>query len=112
MSKTQVKHFLYQIKPSRDELISESYEWTEEEIEIGKAHFSYLQQATEEGIVILAGRSLDGIGPAIVIIEVESEEEAREFMQNDPFCASGLMFTTLHPFRAALMRKRLQDECQ
>ena len=57
------------------------------------------------GIVLLAGRSLDGKGPAIVILDAETEDEARRFMQNDPFVTRGLMRATLHPFRAALIRK-------
>ena len=72
---------------------------------IGQAHFAYLEQATQDGIVLLAGRSQDGVGPAIVIIEAGSEDEARNFMDNDPFVASGLMRASLHPFRAALVRK-------
>ena len=51
----------------------------------GEAHVERLKRATKDGIVILAGRSLDGIGPAVVIFEVESEEEARCFMEGDPF---------------------------
>ena len=43
---------------------------------IAEAHFAYLQKATREGIVLLAGRSQDGVGPAIVIFEAESEEAA------------------------------------
>lgn len=54
--------------------------------------------------MILAGRSLDGVGPAVVIFEAASEEEARRFMESDPFVAGGLMRATLHPFRAALVR--------
>ena len=55
--------------------------------------------------MLLAGRSLDGKGPAIVILEAASEEEARRLMERDPFVASGLMRATLHPFRPALVRE-------
>ena len=55
--------------------------------------------------MLLAGRSLDGVGPAIVILEDETEEAAQKFMENDPFVASGLMRASLHPFRAALVRE-------
>ena len=96
--------FIYHFDPVRPELVTNPDAWTEAEMRIGKAHFAYLKKATQEGIVILAGRSLDGIGPAVVIIEVESEDTAREFMKNDPFVASGLMRARLHPFRAALVR--------
>jgi uncharacterized protein YciI len=51
--------------------------------------------------VLIADRSSDGIGSAIVIFEAVSEEAAREFMENDPFILGGLMRASLHPLRAA-----------
>jgi uncharacterized protein YciI len=100
----QRKQFIYVIEPSRPELTTDPDAWTDEENQIATQHFAYLKQATEEGIVILAGRSPDGIGPAVVIFEASSEDQARRFMENDPFMASGLMHARLHPFRAALLR--------
>ena len=85
-------------------MITEPDAWTEEDLRIAREHFAYLKNATKEGIVLLAGRSLDGEGPAIVIVEATSEEEARRFMEADPFVAGGLMRANLHPFRAALVR--------
>jgi uncharacterized protein YciI len=54
--------------------------------------------------VLLAGRSQDGVGPALVIVEADSEAEARRFMEADPFVANGLMRARLHPYRVALVR--------
>ncbi len=96
--------FVYVFDPVRPELVTDPDAWTEEDIHIANEHFAYLQKATSDGIVILAGRSLDGLGPAIVIFEADSEEDARSFMQADPFVAGGLMRASLHPFRAALVR--------
>ena len=104
MADKNVKQFIYHFEPVRPELVTDPDAWTEEDIRTGEAHFAYLKQATEEGFVLLAGRSLDGEGPAVVIFEAESEETAREFMKNDPFVAGGLMRARLHPFRAALVR--------
>lgn len=98
--------FLYQFEATRPEMISDPSAWTEEDNRIASAHFAYLSQATEEGIVLLAGRSLDGVGPAVVIFEAESAEAAAAFMNADPFVSSGLMLAKLHPFRAALVRKQ------
>ena len=109
MSQEEMSHFIYTISPSRPELITDPDAWTEEENRIGEAHFAYLKRATEEGTVILAGRSLDGRGPAVVIFEAASEEAARRFMESDPFMASGLMLGNLHPFRAALIRRPQQQ---
>jgi uncharacterized protein YciI len=99
-------HFLYQFLPKdRPELMTDPDAWTEEDSIISHAHFEYLKQATADEIVILAGRSQDGIGPAVVIFEAESEEEARRFMEADPFVSEGLFLANLHPFRAALVRE-------
>ena len=101
----QDKHqFIYLFEAVRTELVTDPEAWTEEDLRIGREHFAYLKRATEEGTVILAGRSIDGKGPAVVIIEMSSEEEARRFMESDPFVANGLMRASLHPFRAALVR--------
>jgi uncharacterized protein YciI len=95
---------MYVFDPIRPELVTEPDAWTEEDEQIGERHATYLEQATKEGTVLLAGRSLDSIGPAVVIIEADSEVEALRFMEADPFVAEGLMRANLHPFRAAFMR--------
>jgi len=99
------KQFIYVFEPVRPELVTDPDAWTSEDIRIGEAHFAYLKKATAEGIVLLAGRSLDGRGPAIVIFEADSKASAHRFMENDPFVAGGLMRARLHPFRASLVRQ-------
>ena len=91
---------------SKRQVLSEWYPdaWTDEENQISADHYAYLKQALEDGVLILAGRSLDGIGPAVVVIEAETEEEARAFLLEDPFVKSALFGAELHPFRAALVR--------
>jgi uncharacterized protein YciI len=106
VAEQQVQQYLYRFEAVRPEMTTDPTAWTEDDERIAEAHFAYLQRATEAGVVLLAGRSLDGIGPAIVIIDAQSEEEARRFMAHDPFVASGLMRATIHPFRAALVRGR------
>ncbi len=100
----ETKHFIYVFDPVRPELVTDPHAWTEEDELIGERHFAYLRKATDNGIVLMAGRSLDGEGPAIVIFETSSEQEARRFMEADPFVAEGLMRASLHPFRASLVR--------
>lgn len=95
--------YIYRFTPGpRPELASTPEAWTDEDSAIGAAHFDYLKQATEQGVVILAGRSQDGIGPAVVVFQADSEQDAVAFMQADPFVASGLFGAELHPFRVAL----------
>jgi uncharacterized protein YciI len=98
------EQFIYTIVPTRPELLTDPDAWTDDENYIAQEHFAYLEQATDEGTVLLAGRAQDGLGPAIVIFEAPSEDRARRFMEADPFIASGLMRASLHPFRAALVR--------
>ncbi len=104
MTQTSTNHYIYVFDPIRPELVTDPDSWTEKDEQIGERHAIYLKQATERGTVLLAGRSLDGLGPAVVVLEVDSEIEAQRFMEADPFVAEGLMRASLHPFRAAFMR--------
>jgi len=99
------QQFIYQFGPgSRSELATDPDAWTTEDEQIGAEHYARLKLATEDRIVILAGRSPDGVGPAIVVFEAENEEAARRFMEGDPFVSKGLFTATLYPFNAALIR--------
>jgi uncharacterized protein YciI len=100
------QQFIYAFGAVRPELVTNPDAWTESDIQTAQEHFAYLQRATVEGTVILAGRSTDGQGPAVVILEADTEADARRFMEDDPFVANGLMRATLHPFRVALVRKQ------
>ena len=101
--------FLYHFTPgARPELAIDRTAWTEDDQRIGAEHVAYLEAGVAAGIVMMAGRSQDGIGPAIVILEAGSEEEARHFMEGDPFVTSGLFGASLHPFRIAMQRR--EDE--
>lgn len=98
--------FLYRfLSRDRPEPASDPQAWTDDDNRVGADHFAYLQAGVADGVVVMAGRSQDGIGPAIVILEAASEEEARQFMEVDPFVASGLFGASLHPFRVALQRE-------
>lgn len=97
--------YIYQFLPGeRPELAVDLSAWTAEDELISSAHYEYLRQATDKGQVILAGRSSDGLGPAVVIFEAADDDEALRFMNEDPFVASGLFGASLHLFRVALLR--------
>lgn len=89
MAESEKLQFIYKFDPIRPELVTDADAWTDEEHRIAEANYAYLQKATQEGFVLLAGRSQDGVGPAIVIFEAESEEAARKFMENDPLSLVG-----------------------
>jgi uncharacterized protein YciI len=105
MASEEKSQFIYVFEAIRPELVTDPDSWTEEETQIAENHVAYLKKATDEGVVLLAGRSLDGKGPALVVLDAASEEEARRFMENDPFVANGLFRAHLHPYRAAMVRK-------
>lgn len=96
--------FLYQLKliPS---LLNEQ-NWTEKENAIVQHHFEVLQKLQQEGTLLLAGRTLnmDPTGFGLVILEVDSEEEAITLMKNDPAVKKGIMEATLFPYRVALIK--------
>jgi uncharacterized protein YciI len=81
--------------------------WTEDGHESFNLHWNPLEQATRDGVVLVAGRAqdADGKGPAIVILEAESEEEARRFFESEPFITRGFATGRLHPFAIVLARE-------
>lgn len=101
---SNVTHYLYTLHPSRLEMLVHGP--TPEEAEIVAQHFAYLKQLTEQGIVVLAGRTLntDENSFGIAILQTDSEEEARTIMQNDPAVKQQVMRAALYPYRIALMR--------
>ena len=78
---------------------------TEEETKAVSAHFEYLKGHQKQGILILAGRTLniDESSFGIVIFNAESEEQARMIMESDPAVVEGVMQAELYPYRVALM---------
>ena len=80
--------------------------WTEKERKIVQDHFVRLQALRDEGKVFLAGRTLnmDPTGFGIVILEVDSEAEARKLMEQDPTVREGMMTAQLFPYRIAVYR--------
>lgn len=100
---SETTQYLYTIQPTRAEMLSEGT--TPEEAQIVGQHFAYLKALTDQGIVILAGRTLntDESSFGIVIFNAASEEAAREVMLDDPAVRQGVMRAKLYPYRVAMM---------
>lgn len=100
---SDVTHYLYKIQPSRLEMLTHGP--TPKEAEIVSQHFAYLKQLTEQGVVILAGRTLntDESSFGIVILQADSETTARQVMNHDPAVKHEVMHAELFPYRIALM---------
>jgi len=52
-------------------------------------HLTYLQLLQEKGTVVLAGPVGDGSG-AMMVLKVDSEEEAQRVVERDPYTAAGV----------------------
>ena len=100
------QQYLYLIQPTRLAMLTDGP--TPQEEETVSRHFDYLKAIADQGIVILAGRTLntDESSFGIVIFRAESEEAARAIMNNDPAVQAGVMHARLFPYRIALMADR------
>ena len=98
--------YLYRIAPTRDGFLLAS---TPEEDAIVSEHFQYLKTLTERGIVLLAGRTLhtDETSHGLVVLEVDSKEQARTVMTNDPAVKAGIFLSELFPFSVALASEKI-----
>lgn len=99
------KQFVYVLR-----LVPRLYDdsnWTQADEDIVDRHFMRLKNYTDEGKVILAGRTLNEGSETfgLVIFEADSEEEALDFMKGDPAVEEGVMTAELFPYAIALMRK-------
>ena len=100
---SSISQFLYRIQPTRPAMLSDGA--TPEEDALTAQHFRYLQTLTEQGVVILAGRTLntDPSSFGIIIFNAESEDVARSIVDNDPAVRGGVMRAELFPYRVALI---------
>ncbi len=96
--------WLYVLKPTRLAMLTEGP--TSAESDTVSRHFTYLENLTEKGVMILVGRTQnnDESTFGIAIFEAASESDARSIMENDPAVMEGVMSATLYPYRIALMR--------
>jgi uncharacterized protein YciI len=94
--------FLYRIQPTRLGMLTESM--TDRETAIVNKHFEYLQKLVAEGVVFMAGRTLnaDERTFGIVVFAAAAESAAVALMQNDPAVKLGVMKAELFPYRVAL----------
>ena len=101
--------FLYRLTPIRVEMVTVGP--TPEEQAIVSEHFAHLEALTEQGMMLLVGRTQDNSPRTfgIVIFQAESGEQALEIMNGDPAVQKGIMRAELFPFRIALARNLQVD---
>jgi D-alanyl-D-alanine carboxypeptidase len=78
--------------------------WTEADNQAVGRHFAKLQQLQKDGKLILAGRTTVKESIGVVILEVESEAEARKIMDEDDAVKAGIMAAEVFPFQTALLK--------
>ena len=96
-----VNQYLYRIQPTRLEMVTHGP--TDEEASILSDHFNYLKSLTEQGVVLVFGRTQnnDSSTFGITIFYAESEDAARSIMNNDPAVRKRLMRAELFPYKIA-----------
>jgi uncharacterized protein len=94
--------FLYRIQPVRHDMLTSGP--TEFESRTVSEHFDYLKQLTNDGVVILAGRTqnTDYSSFGIVLFNAESVEAALEIMLNDPAVKNKVFRAELFPYKTSL----------
>ena len=98
--------FLYKIKPARLGMVTEGP--TDEEAVIMLQHFNYLKSLTDQGTMLLFGRTQnsDATTFGLAIYRAESEDEGRSIMNNDPAVKEGIMLAELYPYKVAGLNTR------
>jgi len=103
LDQASLAQYLYKIVPVRPEMLTEGL--NEFEKKTMTDHFERLQSLMANGVVILAGRTqnTDYSSFGIVIINADSEEEARRIMHEDPGVKNKVVRGELYPYKIALL---------
>ena len=96
-----MNQYLYTVQPTRLEMVTDGP--TDEEAQILSDHFNYLKSLTEQGVVLVFGRTQnnDQSTFGITIFRAESEDAARSIMINDPAVKKQVMRGELFPYKVA-----------
>ncbi|MFX0029989.1 MAG: YciI family protein [Candidatus Hermodarchaeota archaeon] len=98
------QNFYAIIKPYRQDFITNP---KEEEEKIMSDHFEYLKSLLKQKKLFLAGPTLIPEEPfGLIILETETEEEAKELIKADPSVKAGIQkIADFRPIRLSLTRK-------
>jgi uncharacterized protein YciI len=90
--------WIYTLRATRPEMTKSGP--NEHEMAAFQAHSAYLEELTRKGVLILAGRTLIQ-STGIAIFNADSEADANDVMNADPFVSRGVATATLEPFSLA-----------
>ncbi len=94
--------FAYLVRPAFDRQFLENA--SDQRAVVGE-HSDWLEARYAEGRVRFAGRCYDGPF-GLVVLDADSEEEARSLMEADPSVRCGVQSAELYPFNVFLARER------
>ncbi|WP_197081065.1 YciI family protein [Gordoniibacillus kamchatkensis] len=96
-------HFMIKYPPKRPTF---AQDMTEAEREIMGRHIAYWTDLMDRGHVLVFGPvQAPGGFYGLGIVEADSEEQIRAFIQDDPAIRAGLMNTEFHPMQAIVPKK-------
>lgn len=97
------KEFLWRVQATRADM-AKTGATKEEKAALG-AHFGYLKELADKGVVILAGYTLnqDESSFGIVILHAASEDAARDIINRDPAVNRRVVRSALFPYQMVLM---------
>jgi uncharacterized protein YciI len=95
--------YMYTLHPTRLAMLTKGP--TDAEKAIAAQHWVYSQDLLAKKILIFGGRTLvmNEDSFAIVVIQTDSEEEARAIMEEDPAVKGGLFRARLFPYQPMLI---------
>ncbi|MFW9879668.1 MAG: YciI family protein [Candidatus Thorarchaeota archaeon] len=101
----KVNYYYAIIKPYRQDFIINP---KETEIRIMEDHFFYLKSLLKQNKLYIAGPTLIPEDPfGIIILETETEKEAKKLLENDPSVKAGIqIIEDLRPIRLSLTREK------
>jgi uncharacterized protein YciI len=101
---TKKNHYYIVIKPIRQDFLINP---KEEEDKIMSDHFKYLKSLLKKKKLFLAGPTLIPEDPfGVIILEAETEREAKELIENDPSIKAGIQkVADFRPIRLSLTKK-------
>lgn len=94
--------FLAILRPTRIDMLTDGP--TDEERDAIGRHFAYLKSLTDNGVVVLAGRTMenDATTIGIYVFRAESPDAAQLLAEQDPVIVEEVMTVEVRPFMIAL----------
>ena len=98
------QHFFFKLIPPRSTFL---HDITEAEKRLMDEHGRYFQEQFEAGRLLLFGPVMATGGAfGLAVLEVDNEEDARRFGEEDPSVKAGLNRFEFHPMRVSAARAK------